>query len=733
MTEALHQGPLNDFLRKYADRNAGVWWRELLEKAGYDGVSNRAMTDVVVFNPEKQLLPVNRPNRPAASKNIDEVYTNARNIASPDIVHDTLRTLYGTRPHMPRTATRIGEGRISGVEGPVQQAVEVPTAQDTYVPGSSVRSSPADVSPGPPSGPMGPHPDPYHPGALGAHESSAKLRKALMDRGYDAVRHEDGRVEVFDPNSQVKSPRNDAQGVSNTVRYRSDQYQQTILSELIGGPVPLREGGENWKIRMRLLDTARRLRDLKSSREHSVLRKGPHDLATVRETLILKIEIDRAMGKSLDAKTNSAVRQLESLTLKDKTPAGRLAEIQRLSRTVREMMQGQRVFTKMLEAEPGKSEEEFIIKAVSEMYHSKWTDRLFELWVNNILSGPVTHAINIASTGMNTFMRPVERVMQSIAATTRFDFQEASATMTEAKAMMVAIPETITNAIKMVKNGKSVKNMLPEELRQQHELYYLRNNPAISAEGFNKGGAFGAAMDFVGKFIRLPGELLLKEDMVFKMLNYRMSVNANAARKAITQGKTHGDTKALYRLLKDNPSEQMRNQAVDQASYYTFTHELSGNFKKMQQLRNGVPGARWILPFFQTPTNLVTQGIRHSVFGNIYRDLLPALSDATAVGDLARAKLALGSMVPVMLLQEMGDNITGPINTETPIGRFRAQMGQMPYSIRMGGQWISYEGLEPLRTILGTMVDFRDSMDNIDWEEPEAAELTMQLALTCSI
>jgi hypothetical protein len=359
------------------------------------------------------------------------------------------------------------------------------------------------------------------------------------------------------------------------------------------------------------------------------------------------------------------------------------------------------------------------------MFKARPLDALFEVFVNNILSAPKTHSINITSNTYTLLMRPSEKFLEGMSAAARLDFQKASVDMRQFGAQLAGIMEGLTDIVKLSGIFGDHKVLIPEELTRLSEMHRMRHIPKITAEAWNLTGPMGAFVDYAGKTIRFPGTALLKEDIGFKLLHYRMAVNEDAVAKAMAKGTSPSEVQTLYNILRKHPGESVKSHAIDIANYYTFTNSLGTLGKSVLKARTNAPGLRYIIPFFQTPTNIVKFGVRHSVFGNIYKDLRHS-HRLNAAGDIARAKIAMGTFIPALILSQLDENVTGAGDIHTPMGRFMEENGRPEYSIRNTetGKWISYKAIEPLRTVLGLATSVKEAIMHMD---PEAEGYTEQV------
>ncbi len=105
---------------------------------------------------------------------------------------------------------------------------------------------------------------------------------------------------------------------------------------------------------------------------------------------------------------------------------------------------------------------------------------------------------------------------------------------------------------------------------------------------------------------------------------------------------------------------------------------------------NKVPVFRWIVPFIQTPMNILKQGIEYSPMG-----VLTLKGSINKTEQLAKA--SLGSIV---FLGAMANALEGNSTWAIPKSKKERELfyasGKKPYSIKIGSNWISYSKLGPL-------------------------------------
>ena len=181
-----------------------------------------------------------------------------------------------------------------------------------------------------------------------------------------------------------------------------------------------------------------------------------------------------------------------------------------------------------------------------------------------------------------------------------------------------------------------------------------------------------------------------------------------------------------------NPPEDMIKQAVEFSKEMTFTKELDGFMKKIQtaindsRLMRGGPVLKLFAPFVRTPTNLVTEALKHTPAMFINPSFLKGIKTGGREADLAMAKVGLGmSVMGVTGTLAFNGKITGAGPGNKKLKKTYEATGWRPYSLVFNAEnwseeginelksyglvsqgqgkiYWSYDGLQPLSTILGT-------------------------------
>ena len=335
-------------------------------------------------------------------------------------------------------------------------------------------------------------------------------------------------------------------------------------------------------------------------------------------------------------------------------------------------------------------------------------DKVYEFWINSILSGPGTHAANIIGNIANaSYELGVKRFVEAVLNTV-FKRKDG-ATFGEFKEMRKAI------------NWKEAKRraMLAFDFE------------AIGVESGRLESVRTAIGGELGRKVRLPGRLLRMADEFAKAIIQPIESAAYAYR----EGKK-------LKLDGSKLQEYMQKQIQDQesaANEYGYARSIELTFQKepgaaVKQLiswkeSGGIVGTvlKFLLPFIRTPSNILERGLRVSPLGALSLAVETgklALGkrkfDSDFVGRVAEQLIAWGMIMAFMSADDDEDRplITGKSATYgSAEQKFKANKIP-PYSILIGDTYFSYKRIEPLSTGLALIADginaFKSARDGED-------------------
>ena len=309
-----------------------------------------------------------------------------------------------------------------------------------------------------------------------------------------------------------------------------------------------------------------------------------------------------------------------------------------------------RIITKTLQAAQGNPQA--LQKMASENKFMRAVKIQNEIFINSILSGPETHAVNIMSTALNTLARPLENTLGSVSSQ-GFDSMQAMRGGKELYYLMTSI----TDSLKAAKQAFQIEDNIvnPGAMIQEADRFQIRMEGDKPLANMING---------LGTIIRLPGRFLLAEDEFFKQLNFRAYVKASAWEDGMRKGLQGADLQkhikeqfdGTIEIVNKNSMANIKDQSVldlyEAAQKYaaetTFTADLPED--SLGAAIQGVsrhPFGRVVLPFVRTPVNIFKAQVRRTPGVNMalkeYRQALRSADPSVAAK--ARGEMYLGGAI----------------------------------------------------------------------------------------
>jgi RNA polymerase sigma factor (sigma-70 family) len=362
-------------------------------------------------------------------------------------------------------------------------------------------------------------------------------------------------------------------------------------------------------------------------------------------------------------------------------------------------------------------------------------DKAQEFWINSILSGPQTHAVNIIG---NTFSmmweysvhRPMEAVVAKMIGAQ--GATQAKELVLIYKALLPSMGKAFTDAARTWQAENDFLNQ--DYLRRQQDLNLH------DMEQYSKAAIGGLK----GRIIRLPGRLLLAVDTFNKSLTMNAEVAGQAYRIGRAKGLRDAELQEFIKGQVQLPGSQAWNRAYEKAIDLTFQKELPELAKGFAGLTNaktknteyGKLGAvllKLFFPFIKTPYNIAATGLRKSPLGVLnmlahgvagtkaaikgegFESGYSRTQMATDIAEQMVAWIAAGFLLGLSEGDDDDDDkwllITGGRSKDASATGERDLQTRMhggSYQIRIGGRngvVIPYGRIEPLASALGTTVD----------------------------
>lgn len=411
-----------------------------------------------------------------------------------------------------------------------------------------------------------------------------------------------------------------------------------------------------------------------------------------------------------------------------------------------------------------------------------------EVWLNAILSGPRTHILNMGANGFNMLLRPGIR---AVGGTLTGNLQVAEEGVRQYAYLLSEITDSLRYVATLSAQGKdsAIENMLKslwtgESILDTATKFDPTKGPrrAISTD---RGGVTGFAVNTLGKGLSLSNRFLTAEDEFFKQTIFRSRLRASVTSQArrmtkdqldalgyankdayidgevtkaintkeslaekweqmVKEGKVLDDeaTKAAF-IRKNtgtfNHTSEVAVKAIDEARESTFTTPLrAGTFSaKTQQMISNFPVLRQIMPFVQTPTNILRVSFERIPGLNLLikkqRDIVFRGEGTPDERAIVMGNMALGAAAGFYAFNlAMNGKITGGGPSYTSDSNkaklWNASPDWQPYSINMGTaekpNWIELRRLDPHGMIFGIVGDVYEMLEYMKEDpDPEALEL----------
>lgn len=330
-----------------------------------------------------------------------------------------------------------------------------------------------------------------------------------------------------------------------------------------------------------------------------------------------------------------------------------------------------------------------VINFIRNIQKAKTTDKIFEVWVNGLLSGPQTHVVNTVSNGI---MLADKLFMTEVAGI----FEAPKALLGKKRNVYLGeAPAGLFGAIRG----------LPEGVRKG--LYAWNNEMTMEGVSKLEMRVPQAIKGKTGKAVRIPGRGLIAMDELFKSMLYSADVHSMAY-KIATRAGLKGKARAteMARLI-SNPTEIMMKRATGEMLRATFQSELGKTGKAVQAFRSSIPGIRYIVPFLKVSINIPKEGLKRTPL-NIPRIIWLAskgkLQGEALATEVARAGVGSLTALSIYQLATEGKIIGSAPADPAERDAFYSE-GKQPYSIKVGNKYLSYGRLEPVSTIFGIAAD----------------------------
>ncbi|MDA9005396.1 hypothetical protein N9J49_05065 [Amylibacter sp.] len=413
-----------------------------------------------------------------------------------------------------------------------------------------------------------------------------------------------------------------------------------------------------------------------------------------------------------------------------------------------------------------------------------------EVWINAILSGPRTHFVNLGSNTFNLLARPAIR---SVGGVLTGNTQVAEEGVRQYVYLLNEVLETMkyVGTLGRQNDDSAIANTFRSFYQGEGVLdTSTKFDPSVGpkrAISSDRGGIVGGGINLLGKAVTLSGRTLTAEDEFFKQVIFRSRlksmVTAQARRlngdelsalgyktrdeyisgevgkaintkenlaeqweKMVKDGKVFDDEASKAEFIKQNTgsynhTSETAIKALDEARETTFTTPLrSGTFTaQLQQVVNKFPALRQVMPFIQTPTNILRVSFERLPILNFamkrQRELIRNGTPDEKAMIWGNLTLGAGFTAYAMNLA-MNGKITGggpSYTTDTNEAKlWNASPDWHPYSINVGTnespEWLELKRLDPHGMVFGIVGDIYEMIEHMDEPDAELTDLVGMVA-----
>ena len=389
-----------------------------------------------------------------------------------------------------------------------------------------------------------------------------------------------------------------------------------------------------------------------------------------------------------------------------------------------------------------------VIQNAGKTKYQKAIEVFNSAYINSLLSGVFTQAVNLKSGLYEALIRPMEQVVGGAIARDKKSIQLGFA---QYRGMIHSFRDTLKAVFIALKQGDAVLDPLA---RTQDNLQIVNGKTVrpISAANLGFNGRVGTAVDWIGRVVELPSRLLITSDEFLKQVNYRGRLLSNALENTMELGldiTSKEGKKNIERILKEGFDENglaniknnpINEKALQYARESTFTNSLTnGSYlnwgSKIENFLRQSPEFRFIMPFIRTPTNLWRHfSNRIPGFGALTKqnqELWNSGDRRARAEVLGRQALGFaGTMYALdvaleyvetkdgMRLPKLTGN--GPANFD--IKKQWLSLGWQPYSFARQNSdgtvtYVQYNRMDPRFYVLGIMADLKENIANINDED----------------
>lgn len=368
-------------------------------------------------------------------------------------------------------------------------------------------------------------------------------------------------------------------------------------------------------------------------------------------------------------------------------------------------------------------------------------DMAQEWRINGMLSGPVTHAINLTTSAIKTLTSPAERFLGG---TPILNWSRHGNAALRQEAMDIYAGflhyagESFAMAMKALRGGDAILDTMGASRLDNFDTGIITrdNVSAWLGEGRFRRRLPDSVKDHIagfadifGRIVRIPSRLMLGTDEFFKQLNYRSQVYASLRREGRARGFNEDQIAAYVDANFQKAFDEFggavipqggaeANQFLRYSRQQTWTQDLGQGTLMYDAYRfiNQHPSLKIVMPFVKTPSNIIRDFAAHTPGLNfIAAESKAALAQGGEAAQIELAKMSVGIMTATMFVSlGLSGHVTGSPPKDRKLREHLMNTGWRPYSFKIGDKYVEYKRIDPFAMMAGIGADIATAIDEFN-------------------
>ena len=299
-----------------------------------------------------------------------------------------------------------------------------------------------------------------------------------------------------------------------------------------------------------------------------------------KEEVALQSELVRNTVVALKDQIRGAARVTQAGNIKVARSEGKILDLEKMVDIIKNYEGDVTVMSRLMKD----ANLETVINDVSKTRGQKVIEAFNSAYINSLLSGVFTQALNMKSGIYEALIRPLEQITGGAL---RADTKAIRLGFAQYSGMMMHMGDVVKATHLALKQGDAILDPLA---RTQDNLEIVNGKAIRPISGANLGfdGSAGTAIDWLGKVIELPSRLLMTGDEFLKQSNYRGRLYTNALENTMERGLviSSKEGKANIKRIFDegftkNGNANVKDSSINEAALQyareaTYTNTLKG-------------------------------------------------------------------------------------------------------------------------------------------------------------